>query len=103
MDEKYSNFEVGVSDDEVLKRTKGRCAHCGLLYHIQTHSQHKLFPEKLGGKLEEHNLVMLCRNCLDRFEDKVYINMAIEFPYLIEDERIKTMHYIEDVLNTVGE
>lgn len=96
----FSNFAGCLSDDVVLRRTNGRCAHCGLMYNVEQHAHHMLLPERLhGGVSDECNIVMLCSDCLDRYIGRLFLNLSLEFPYMDKNEVIRSLHYIEDKLN----
>ena len=102
IDEKFSNFGGCLTDEDVLERTKKRCAHCGVVFGIEGYAHHTLLPARLGGSLSDlDNVVMLCTDCLERYTNKFYMDWSVEFPFLDKNEALKATKYVERKLNDV--
>lgn len=69
---------------ELLKKTGGRCAHCGIPLTINTVTADHAIPLDKGGSNYEHNLVPLCDDCNQSKSNLVMIPSQY-FKYLAED------------------
>lgn len=72
---------------EMLKRTKGVCAHCGKTLTVGTKdcTAEHIVPISKGGKNEKNNLICMCKKCnLDKGNDIVPPNW---YNYITEEEK----------------
>ena len=97
----YSNFKGCVSNEDVCKRTDGVGAHCGVEYELSTHQAHMILPKRLGGKQVLDNCVILCDRCFERYNDKFFVKLGVEFPNMTYNSIIRSLGYIEKELDSI--
>ena len=57
----------------VRRRASGKCELCGAEFNL---GLHHIIARQDGGLNHEDNLILLCRRCHDRIEDRKYISRA---------------------------
>jgi len=76
---------------EILKKTKGKCAHCGCKLKPDTMTVEHIFPISKGGGHDEFNLTALCESCNFKKSNNLY---GMEEYYKFIDKE-----YIEEYKN----
>lgn len=73
------------NNNVVLKRSKGRCAHCGVRFKKAGVSVciQSLLPK--GYMFDDVLSVALCPYCDRHYKNRVVLNLPLEFPYLSKD------------------
>ncbi len=84
----------------ILKKSDGKCAHCGENLTYKNMTIEHVIPLSKGGTNEDRNLVALCKNCNNDKDDNI-INPIIYYKYIQEQyiKDLKKQHdaYCEDV------
>lgn len=76
---------VRFSDDDknkMLKKTGGKCAHCGKKLTLKTMTVDHMYPINKGGDNSEFNLVAMCENCNNEKSNFIYDLMSY-FHYIL--------------------
>ncbi len=85
---------------KILKKSNGKCAHCGQTLKLNEATIDHVIPVSKGGTNDSENLVALCSECNYEKNDDI-INPEAYFKYLREEFKtaLKVQHdaYCEDV------
>ena len=72
---------------EILKKTGGVCAHCGVELDEREMTVEHIFPLHKGGDNDEFNLIALCHECNNAKSNFIY-DIEYFYKYILDEYRV---------------